>query len=48
MDNDIAPVVDPGTITSRGIGPTTGVMPHALDPNSARRLWELSERLLRG
>jgi NAD(P)-dependent dehydrogenase (short-subunit alcohol dehydrogenase family) len=47
MDNDIAPPADPEAITDRGKGPTTGVMPHAVDPDAARRLWELSDRLLR-
>jgi hypothetical protein len=46
MNNDIAPLADPAAITRRGIGPTSGVMPYALDPTSARRLWELSDRLL--
>jgi hypothetical protein len=26
--------------------PSSDVVPHAIDPESARRLWELSERLL--
>ncbi|MFF7650943.1 hypothetical protein ACFZCY_13970 [Streptomyces sp. NPDC007983] len=45
MDNDIAPLDDPEAVAGRGIGPTTGVMPHAVGPDSARRLWELSDRL---
>ncbi|WP_341273712.1 SDR family NAD(P)-dependent oxidoreductase [Pseudonocardia sediminis] len=48
MDNDIAPLDDPAAVVHQGIGPTTGVMPHAVDPVSARRLWDLSERLLAG
>ena len=46
INNDIAPLDDPAAITERGMGPTSGVMPYAVDPESAQRLWELSERLL--
>jgi hypothetical protein len=27
---------------------THGVVPHALDPDAARRLWDVSERLVSG
>jgi NAD(P)-dependent dehydrogenase (short-subunit alcohol dehydrogenase family) len=47
INNDIAPMDDPAAITHRGMGPTSGVMPHAVDSDSAQRLWELSERLLK-
>ncbi len=47
MNNDVAPMQDPAAITRQGIGPTTGVMPYAVDPNSARRLWELSDQMLK-
>lgn len=46
-DNDITPVDDsplPGRIDGP---PSTDVAPHAIDPDSAKRLWELSERLIR-
>jgi NAD(P)-dependent dehydrogenase (short-subunit alcohol dehydrogenase family) len=50
MDNDISPLDDdPKPInfgTEQDI-PST-VVPHAVDPTSAQRLWELSERLLEG
>lgn len=46
-DNDISPVDGtPQTIEFDG-PPPTDVAPHAIDPDSARRLWNLSERLLR-
>lgn len=48
INSDIAPLDDPEEITHRGMGPTTGVMPYAVDPASARRLWDLSDRLLLG
>jgi hypothetical protein len=47
LNNDIAPLDDPAAITYRGMGPTSGVMPYAVDPESARRLRELSARLLK-
>jgi len=51
MDNDVAPI-DESTvefdITSGELVTTGGVMPYAADPESAQRLWELSERLLKG
>jgi NAD(P)-dependent dehydrogenase (short-subunit alcohol dehydrogenase family) len=49
-DNDIAPLNDASVTITFGAEPITlpGVAPHAVDPESAQRLWELSERLLRG
>lgn len=47
-DNDISPLDTPGAIdfgVERDV--PAEVVPHAVDPESARRLWELSERLLR-
>ncbi|MEU4316186.1 hypothetical protein [Nocardia sp. NPDC024068] len=47
-DNDISPLdanpepIDFGTEPN----PPATVVPHAVDPESARRLWELSEQLL--
>jgi NAD(P)-dependent dehydrogenase (short-subunit alcohol dehydrogenase family) len=49
-DNDISPLDTPRPInfgTEQDIPPST-VVPHAVDPTSAQRLWELSERLLEG
>ncbi|HYH29797.1 MAG TPA: SDR family NAD(P)-dependent oxidoreductase [Pseudonocardia sp.] len=48
MDNDISPLdedPEPVDLTS-GETPVATVVPHAVDPESAKRLWELSERLL--
>jgi len=51
MDNDIAPIdestadFDPDIAASE-LDTSGGVMPYAVDPASAQRLWELSERLL--
>jgi NAD(P)-dependent dehydrogenase (short-subunit alcohol dehydrogenase family) len=51
QNNDVAPidptpvVVDPD-IASGQLELTVGVAPHAVDPESAQRLWALSERLL--
>lgn len=47
-DNDVAPL-DRASLTTRfGTEPIvmSGVAPHAVDPESARRLWDLSEQLL--
>ncbi len=47
-DNDISPV-DATPVPQEGLGdgpPITAVAPHAIDPVSARRLWELSEQML--
>jgi NAD(P)-dependent dehydrogenase (short-subunit alcohol dehydrogenase family) len=49
QDNDIAPLDDEVTadpnISSGPVSNTVGVAPYAVDPASAQRLWELSERL---
>lgn len=45
QNSDIAPLED-GAVPVEIDGPAAGVMPHAVDPDSAQRLWELSERLL--
>jgi NAD(P)-dependent dehydrogenase (short-subunit alcohol dehydrogenase family) len=48
-DNDISPLDTPRPITF-GPGedlPPSDVVPHAIDPDSAQRLWELSERLIK-
>lgn len=45
-DNDVTPV-DSAPLGSLFDGPpSTDVAPHSIDPVAARRLWELSERLL--
>lgn len=48
-DNDISPLdEDPQEMDfATEQNPRATVVPHAVDPASARRLWELSERLLR-
>ncbi|PZG12636.1 SDR family NAD(P)-dependent oxidoreductase [Nonomuraea aridisoli] len=48
-DNDISPLDDePKSVDlAAGALPSANVVPHALDPESARRLWELSEQLLK-
>ncbi|MET7322011.1 SDR family NAD(P)-dependent oxidoreductase [Streptomyces sp. NPDC005549] len=47
-DNDVSPLdEDPQPIDfATDQHPPATVVPHAIDPGSARRLWELSERLL--
>ena len=47
-DNDIAPLDDAAGAIDFGSEPITlhGVAPHAVDPQSAWRLWTLSEKLL--
>ena len=47
-DNDIAALDDAPSTIAFGSEPITlpGVAPHAVDPESAQRLWKLSERLL--
>jgi NAD(P)-dependent dehydrogenase (short-subunit alcohol dehydrogenase family) len=51
QNNDVAPIdpkpveVDPD-IAAGVIELTVGVAPHAVDPESAQRLWELSEKLV--
>ena len=48
-DNDISPLDDAPSAIAIGTEPVvaTEVVPHAIDPDSAQRLWELSERLLK-
>lgn len=46
-DNDVAPLNEPsGTVFGTEPIVLPGVAPHAVDPQSARRLWDLSERLI--
>jgi NAD(P)-dependent dehydrogenase (short-subunit alcohol dehydrogenase family) len=47
-DNDISPLDEDPKPINFGAEPvvSSDVVPHAIDPESARRLWELSERLL--
>ena len=47
-DNDIAPLNDTSSTLSFGTEPITlpGVAPHAVNPESAQRLWVLSEQLI--
>jgi hypothetical protein len=47
-DNDISPLDEDPKPINFGAEPvvSSDVVPHAVDPVSARRLWELSERLL--
>ncbi|MBO0810410.1 MAG: hypothetical protein J2P23_00015 [Microlunatus sp.] len=47
-DNDISAIGEALTTTEFDGPPSTEVAPHAIDQDSARRLWELSEQLLRG
>jgi hypothetical protein len=51
MDNDIAPIDDANTdaesdIAANSLDTSGGVRRYAVDPESAQRLWELSEQLL--
>ncbi len=48
-DNDISPLdQDPAPIAfGADQDPPADVVPHAVDPRSARRLWELSEELIK-
>ena len=48
-DNDISPLDENPKPISFGTGelPPATVVPHAIDPDSAQRLWELSARLLK-
>ncbi|GAA2311806.1 hypothetical protein SVIO_103830 [Streptomyces violaceusniger] len=47
-DNDISPLdEDPAPIAfGTDQDPPADVVPHAIDPRSARRLWEMSEELI--
>ncbi|HET6636107.1 MAG TPA: SDR family NAD(P)-dependent oxidoreductase [Streptomyces sp.] len=49
MDNDVSPLdEDPKPIDfANDPHPPSTVVPHAVDPESAQRLWELSEQLLK-
>lgn len=47
VDNDIAPL-DDEPLPMSAEGPPTAAMSHSVDPDAARRLWELSEKLLAG
>jgi hypothetical protein len=44
---DIAPISskDPNNMTIHDLKDDKGVMPYAIDPEAAYRLWELSEKL---
>lgn len=46
-DNDISEIGSELSTTDLDGPPSTEVAPHAIDPDSARRLWGLSEQLLR-
>lgn len=48
-DNDIAPLNESWSAITFGSEPITmsGVAPHAVDPDSAQRLWELTARLIK-
>jgi NAD(P)-dependent dehydrogenase (short-subunit alcohol dehydrogenase family) len=48
-NNDISPLDDTPSPITFGTEPivSSDVVPHAVDPESAQRLWELSERLLK-
>lgn len=47
-DNDISPLDTPKSIDFGTEGNVSSdVVPHAIDPESARRLWELSEKLIK-
>jgi hypothetical protein len=47
-NNDISPLDEAPKSITFGTEPivSSDVVPHAVDPQSAQRLWELSERLL--
>lgn len=47
QNSDVAPLEPSDTPISID-GPATGVMPYAVDPESAQRLWDLSEQLICG
>jgi hypothetical protein len=53
MDNDVAPIDESAVefdhdISAGELDTSGGVMPYAVDPESAQRLWDLSERLVNG
>ena len=46
QDNDVAPLVADGQMANPAVGSAPqGVMPYAVDPEAAERLWRLSEQL---
>jgi hypothetical protein len=45
QNSDVAPLEE-SAVPAATDGPATGVMPYAVDPVSAQRLWELSEQLI--
>jgi NAD(P)-dependent dehydrogenase (short-subunit alcohol dehydrogenase family) len=45
-DNDISPLDEPTEIDFSSDSVRSDVVPHAVDPDSARRLWELSAKLV--
>lgn len=48
QNSDIAPLDETGSGPTDIDGPASGVMSYAVDPDSAMRLWELSERAVSG
>jgi hypothetical protein len=48
-DNDISPLDDAADPGAQGADliRSQNVVPHSIDPQSARRLWELSEQLIK-
>ncbi|MGH7733291.1 MAG: SDR family NAD(P)-dependent oxidoreductase, partial [Gemmatimonadales bacterium] len=48
-DNDISPLDDAADPNAQGADliRSQNVVPHSIDPQSARRLWEMSEQLIR-
>ncbi|WP_432845585.1 SDR family NAD(P)-dependent oxidoreductase [Amycolatopsis sp. CA-161197] len=48
-DNDISPLDDTADPTAQGVDliQSQNVVPHSIDPNSAHRLWEMSEQLIK-
>ena len=47
-NNDVSPLDDAPDPNAQGaeLIPSTNVVPHSIDPQSAQRLWQLSEQLL--
>jgi len=45
QNSDIAPLVSDESVAIHWGSPAIGVMPHAVDPQAAERLWALSEQL---
>ena len=48
-DNDISPLDDAADPNAQGAGliRSQNVVPHSIDPHAARRLWEMSEQLIK-